>query len=277
MNKHEVIVKQNDYLSELKNSHELCNLLMKTPHYAKMGPEGVFAIVETAKSLNIDPRQALGGGLYFVKGRVEMQSRMMAALIRSKKHSITRDGKSNDTICILHGKRADTGDRWTESFSLDEAKRAGLVKDFGPWKTYTRDMLYARALSRLARQLFPDVIGNCYVEGEISLDPNIKDNSNYQNDTQQEDNVTELQDKRTDDEIKELLDVFNVIPEYKKEIELFLRKKDILEFRDMPKEMYAKVLKRAKEKVVEHFDKLKKKFSTSKFIESLKEKEAIHA
>jgi hypothetical protein len=30
-------------------------------------------------------------------------------------------------------------------------------------------MLFARALSRLARQLYPDVIGNCYVEGEIAM------------------------------------------------------------------------------------------------------------
>jgi hypothetical protein len=29
-------------------------------------------------------------------------------------------------------------------------------------------MLFARSISRLARQLFPDVIGNCYVEGEVS-------------------------------------------------------------------------------------------------------------
>jgi len=190
---------------------------------------------------------------------------MMAALIRSKKHSITRDSKSDDTICILHGRRSDTKDCWTESFSLAEAQRAGLVKDFGPWKTYTRDMLYARALSRLARQLFPDVIGNCYVEGEISLDPNIKETSTYQNDNQNdsrvEPNVTELQNQITDDEVKSLMDLFNIVPDYKKEIEVFLRKKDILTLKDIPKEMYTKVLKKAKEKVRQHLNELKDKFS----------------
>ena len=161
-------------LTELKDTRELCALLLQTPHYAKIGPEGIFAIVETAKSLGIDPRLALGGGLYYVKGKVEMSARMMAALIRSRKHSITRDTKSTDEICILHGKRADTGDCWTESFSIDEAKRAGLVRAGSPWVTFPRDMLYARALSRLARQLFPDTIGNTYVEGELSLDANIQ-------------------------------------------------------------------------------------------------------
>jgi len=241
-NKNEVVVQSNNSLAELKNSHELCGLLLKTPHYAKMGQEGIFAIVETAKSLNIDPRQALGGGLYFVRGKVEMSARMMNALIRSKKHSITRDKRSDDTICILHGRRADNDDCWTESFSLDEAKKAGLYRASGPWATFTRDMLFARALSRLARQLFPDIVGNCYVEGEISLDPNIKDTSEI---------VTELQDQRTDKEVKALMDIFKKVPEYRQEIEEFLNKKNIEEFANIPKEMYEKVLKNAKLKAKE--------------------------
>lgn len=155
-------------LVDLRNTQQLCELLLKEQHYAKMGHAGIFAIVETAKSLGVDPRLALGGGLYYVKGKVEMSARMMNALIRAKKHSVTRDKKSNDQICILHGKRSDTTDTWTESFSIEEAEKAGLLTN-AVWRTYPRDMLFARALSRLARQLFPDIIGNCYVEGEISL------------------------------------------------------------------------------------------------------------
>lgn len=160
-------------MTELKNSKALCEMLLKTPHYTKMGQEGVFAIVETAHSLGIDPRQALGGGLYYVKGKVEMSARMMNSLIRSKGHSIMRDAKSDDTVCILHGRRADNGDTWSEQFSIQDAQKAGLANN-PVWKNFTRDMLFARALSRLARQLFPDVIGNVYVEGELSLDANIK-------------------------------------------------------------------------------------------------------
>jgi hypothetical protein len=165
---------KNNYVSEVTNTQELCSLLMKTPHYAKMGAEGIFAIVETAKSLDIDPRLALGGGLYYVKGKVEMSTRMMNSLIRSKGHSISKDSSSDDKICILHGTRKDNGDIWSESFSIEEATRAGLTKN-PVWQNFPRDMLFARAFSRLARQLFPDVIGNCYIEGEISGDENIKE------------------------------------------------------------------------------------------------------
>jgi len=157
-------------VEEFENTKALCQKLLETPHYKKMGEEGVFAIVQTCKSIGIDPLRGLNKGMYCVRGAVEMSSRLMNSLIRSKKHSITKDKRSDDTICILHGRRADNGDTWSASFSLKEAELAGLTKN-PSWRTCPSDMLFARALSRLARQLFPDVIGNCYVEGEISDAP----------------------------------------------------------------------------------------------------------
>jgi len=239
---------QVNYLTELQQTKSLCDLLIKTPHYANMGPEGIFAIVETAKALDIDPRQALGGGLYFVKGRVEMSSRMMGALIRAQRHSITRDSKSDDTICILHGKRSDTKDCWTESFSMEEAKKAGLLEHFSPWITFPRDMLYARALSRLARQLFPDIIGNCYVQGEIAEDPNIPD-APAPSIVEDPRTVKEVEDPRTVKEVEELENVLDQLPEYCTEIKAFLQKRDITKFCDIPKSLYCKILERAKEKL----------------------------
>lgn len=163
---------QTKFLEDVQDTHKVVAELMKMPHYAKLGQEGVILIIETAKSLGLDPRTALNGGLYNVKGKIEMSARTMNALIRSRGHSISRCKTSDDTICKLYGKRADNGDIWCESFSIQEAERAGLTNS-PVWKTYTRDMLFARALSRLARQLFPDIIGSVYVEGEIGLDPMI--------------------------------------------------------------------------------------------------------
>jgi len=152
-------------LAEVKQTRDLVKELMQTPHYAKMGEAGIFAIVEMSKTLGLSPLHALNGALYHVKGKIEMGSATMNQLIRQRGHSITKDPKSDDTVCILHGKRADNGDTWTVSFSLADAKRAGLGGT--AWNAYPADMLFARALSRLARQLFADVIRGCYVEGEI--------------------------------------------------------------------------------------------------------------
>lgn len=160
-----------DVLAELANTENMVKALLSSKHYAKIGQDGIYAIVQKAKSLGVNPMEALNGALYYVQGKVEMTAQMMNRLIRMKGHSIQKDEKSTKTNCILHGKRADNGDVWSVSFGLDDAKKAGLVKPHGPWEKYTESMCFARALSMLARQLFPDVIFDCYVTGEVSDAP----------------------------------------------------------------------------------------------------------
>jgi len=160
------IISKDNLVKDLIESQKVCASLLTSPHYRKMGAEGIYAIVEKSRAIGINPLEALNGGMYFVQGKVELSAAMMNQLIRTQRHSITKDKRSDNTICILHGKRADNGDTWVESFSIDDAKLAGIYKN--QWLKYPKDMLFARALSRLARQLFPDVICGCYVTGEIS-------------------------------------------------------------------------------------------------------------
>lgn len=150
---------------DLEQTHKMCAQLMKTPHFARMGEAGIYTILQKARSIGLNPLDALQGGMYFVQGKVELSANTMNFLIRRAGHSITKDEASTPDCCILRGKRTDTGDTWTASFSIAEAKRAGIFK--ATWEKYPEDMLFARALTRLARQLFPDVIRGCYVEGEI--------------------------------------------------------------------------------------------------------------
>ena len=153
-------------MEDLQNTQKMCEALLKTPHYSKLGAVGIFAITQKAKALKLNLHEALNGDLYPINGKVEMSSNMMIRLIRQAGHSVTKAKDSDDTICTLHGKRKDNGDTWCESFSITDAKRAGIYKN--TWEKFPRNMLFARALSNLARQLFPDVVGGCYVEGEIS-------------------------------------------------------------------------------------------------------------
>lgn len=157
---------QNDTLKEVQQAQALCSSLMKMPHFAKMGEAGMFAIIQKAKSMNIEPLEALNGGMYFVQGKVEMQGQMMLSLIRQAGHSVSMDPKSTDSHVIMYGKRKDNGDMWTVSFSLDDAKKAGIYR--GQWEKYPKIMCQWRCVSMLARFLFPDVIKGCYVQGEIS-------------------------------------------------------------------------------------------------------------
>lgn len=233
--------------SEILDTNAIAKQLLATPFYSKMGAEGLYAIVGTAQALGVDARLALSGGLYYVRGKVEMSSRMMNALIRSKKHSITRDKKSDETICILHGKRSDNGDTWTASFSIDEARRAGLTTN-KTWENWCVDMLFARALSRLARQLFPDVIGNCYVEGELSEEAYLPVARQVAIPKAPDSQAVPPVEYATEEEIRKLLDILDAVPEYKKKVESFLTKKGI-QYTSLPKELYKPILIKAEQEV----------------------------
>ena len=204
----------------------------------KMGAEGIFAIVQKAHSLGINPLEALNGNMYFINGKVEMQAIMMAKLIRQAGHSFTPGKECSDEICVLHGKRKDNGDTWKVSFSIEEAKRAGIYRQGGPWSKYPEDMLYSRALSRLARRLFPDVIGNCYVQGEIS------DAAPLYDEVEATATSVELE-KISSEEAAELTDLIGEDNEYRNKMMDFLEKRfQAKRLDDMPKLVYEQLKSR---------------------------------
>lgn len=136
--------------------------------YRGVGKEpGIMMIMLAAREYGIGPAQALNGGLHIIEGKVELSARIMSAMIRRAKHTL-KILESTDKQCVIYGKRADTGEEHTVTFNIEMAQRAGLIKEKGGWKRTPEDMLFARAISRLARQLFSDVIGIGYIEGEIS-------------------------------------------------------------------------------------------------------------
>lgn len=244
--KNELIVKDNPevLMKDLQNTQKMCQLLMQTPHYRKMGNEGIFAIVEKARSVGVNPMDALNGGMYFVQGKVEMTSALMNQLIRSNGHSVTKDKKSDDTICILHGKRADNGDTWVESFSIEDAKKAGIYRN--QWLKYPKDMLFARALSRLGRQLFPDVIKGCYVQGEISEAPAF--NTPIEEVDSEEQEVVDIT-VTNKDEANALDELIGDDEQYRKCVMNFLKKQFNLDsLVGIPRNIYEKILPVARAK-----------------------------
>lgn len=133
--------------------------------YGNTGGESkIFMVLLAARELGIAPMQALNGGLWNIQGKIEISARLMNSMIRRAGH--TMEIKANDKECTIKGKRKDTGEEQAETFTIEMAQRAGLASR-DVWKKYPEDMLYNRCMSRLARRLFPDVIGTAYVEGEI--------------------------------------------------------------------------------------------------------------
>lgn len=152
---------------EMMVYHTMAEQAVSSKMYRGIGEKaGVMMIMLAARELNIPPMQALNGGLNIINGKVEISARMMSALIRRAGH-LVKIIESTETNCVLEGVRSDTKESQQSSFNISEATKAGLVKPGGGWTKWPKDMLFARALSRLARQLFSDVIGIGYVEGEI--------------------------------------------------------------------------------------------------------------
>lgn len=205
-------------LADMENTRKVSEALMKAPHYAKMGQEGIYAVVAKAKSLGMDPIEALNGGLYYVQGKVGMSAESMAARMRAAGHSITKDPKSTPTNCILNGKRGDNGDIWQVSFSIEDAKRAGIYNERGPWGKYPQMMCYNRAISMLYRQLTPDLSkGVGY--GVDELKEISEPESKIQPINFPEAEVKEVVKTITQEQTDELLDIFDKCePEYMKKL-----------------------------------------------------------
>ena len=152
------------------NDMQILQMIATTAHKSGLyngvgGMEKILMVLLAAHDLGLKPTIALNGGIWNIQGKIEISARLMTSMIRRAGHSL-KVTESTDKVCTIYGKRADNGDHEELSFTIEDAVKAGLAgRDV--WKKYPVDMLYARAMSRLARRLFPDVIGTAYVEGEI--------------------------------------------------------------------------------------------------------------
>jgi hypothetical protein len=99
-----------------------------------------------------------------VQGKPTLVPKGMMALIMNsdvyESHSVTEtvDDKGNPYSCTVRMKRTN-GFEFTVTYTMDDARRAGLVKKDGAWESYPANMLRYRALGFCADQVFPDVIG----------------------------------------------------------------------------------------------------------------------
>ena len=130
------------------------------------GLPGAFSIAMYAREMGLPIMNCLFGGIRPVLGKIEIAPQLMNAMIRKSGHMLQTKQHTNE-LCTIYGKRRDTGEEMTVTFTIEDAKRAKIYKPGGAWETYPKNMTYKSALANLARWLFADVIGMAMVEGEI--------------------------------------------------------------------------------------------------------------
>jgi len=107
---------------------------------------------------------------HVIEGSASMKPEAMLGLVRMAGHSVTVTNESKQAVA--KGKRFDTGDEHTATFTMDDAQAAGLAGKKN-WKQYPDAMLTWRAVAALCRVLFPDVVlGAGYVPEEFGVDVN---------------------------------------------------------------------------------------------------------
>lgn len=143
---------------------KLSEIAFKSKLFPNKTVEAIAMIGIIARDLNLPLSTALMGGINIIQGVPSLSARVMNLLIRRAGHSISVEHKPEG--CFIKGKRRDNGDEAIVSFTIEDAKAAGLLSKDN-WRKHLPDMLFSRALSRIARQLFPDCIEGAYIEGEI--------------------------------------------------------------------------------------------------------------
>jgi hypothetical protein len=148
---------------DLAYFNQVCDIAYKSKCYGSIAKETMLNLCMTAHDLGIPISKALNGGFHIVQGKIVMSAGLMNDMIRKAGHSLNIE--LLDTKCSITGRRKDNGDSIKIEYSMKDAEVAGLANS-PTWKKHPKDMLYNRAMTKVGRMLFSDVIGNAYSEDE---------------------------------------------------------------------------------------------------------------
>ena len=134
--------------------------------YAVTSAEAALMILLTGRDLGLTASQSFRA-IYVVSGKPVVSSdAMVAAIRRSGLCASWRVVETTIERCTIETLRQGESEPERESFSMDDATRAGLSRK-DVWRAYPRDMLRHRAAAGLARRVYPDVVLGCYAPGEL--------------------------------------------------------------------------------------------------------------
>lgn len=119
-------------------------------------PGNVLVAVQTGAELGLKPMQSLQG-ISVINGRPGVWGDAMWALILSHPEYEDSHEEKTDTQCTVTLKRRGKS-AVIVTFSMEDAKKAGLAGKQGPWQTAPKRMLQMRARAFAARDLFADAL-----------------------------------------------------------------------------------------------------------------------
>lgn len=124
----------------------------------------VFALQCIAEN---KPPLEMAKNYHLVKGKLTKRADAMLADFRRAGGKITWDDLKNENVqsAIFDFE----GNKTNGSFSMDDAKRAGLVRSGSAWDKTPAAMLRARCISETLRAIAPEIVQGVYVPEEIDV------------------------------------------------------------------------------------------------------------
>ena len=133
--------------------------------------------IQAGRELGLPPVYSMQN-INMIRNRLTSSANVMAMLVKKSGKYDYRIKEHTDQKCSLTFYQIDSGksiEVGVSTFTMDDAKRADLVKPESGWVKYPRAMLFSRAISQGARIYAPDAIGGLYTDEEIrSIPPNLQ-------------------------------------------------------------------------------------------------------
>lgn len=156
----EVAVRMQDLSPEYAEIMVLGNVLQKSGYFKDVRDQAqAVTKILCGRELGFSPIVSMQG-IHIIEGKPALSSNLMATLIKRSGKYDYRVKTWTDTECVLTFREKVDG-KWEEvgvsSFSIEDAKRARVIRDGSGWTKFPKAMLFARALSQGLRTYCPDV------------------------------------------------------------------------------------------------------------------------
>lgn len=124
-------------------------------------PSQVLIVLQHGAEVGLKPMQALRS-IYVVNNRPTIFGEAVPGIVLNKgileDYKRWYEGDGDNLTAICKTKRKGIAEESIGTFSVADAKRAGLIGKPGPWTLYPKDQLMWKAIARSFRPLFGDVL-----------------------------------------------------------------------------------------------------------------------
>lgn len=126
-----------------------------------------FTKILLGRDLGLSPTQAMTG-IHIVEGKPQVAATTLAMFVKQTDGCDYRVREHTEEACSIEFFQ-DGDSLGISSFTIQEARKAGLVRPRSPWENYPRNMLFARAMSNGVKWFVPQATAGIpvYYEGEI--------------------------------------------------------------------------------------------------------------